>query len=99
MTKDIKFLTDYTPEPGEVFEILPGILWIRMPLPFRLNHINLWMIEEEDGWTLVDTGINDDCTKKLWRIIFDRNLSGKSISRLICTSSSVDARISFGKNS
>jgi len=85
MAKGIKFLTDHIPELGDVYEISPGILWIRMPLPFRLNHINLWMIEEEDGWTLVDTGINDDRTKELWRIIFNNNLNGKSISRLICT--------------
>jgi glyoxylase-like metal-dependent hydrolase (beta-lactamase superfamily II) len=85
MTQEIKFLTEHIPEPGEVYEILSGIQWIRMPLPFRLNHINLWMIEEENGWVLIDTGINDNRTKSLWREIFVRTLNGKPLSRLICT--------------
>jgi glyoxylase-like metal-dependent hydrolase (beta-lactamase superfamily II) len=56
-----------------------------MPLPFKLNHINLWLIEEKDGWVLVDTGVNDRRTKTLWRDIFKRVLKGKPLSRLICT--------------
>ena len=34
------------PEPGDIKNVAPGIYWLRMPLPFQLNHINLWMIEE-----------------------------------------------------
>jgi glyoxylase-like metal-dependent hydrolase (beta-lactamase superfamily II) len=83
--QEIKYLTDHVPEPGEVYEITPGIQWIRMPLPFQLNHINLWLLEEEDGWALVDTGINDDRTKQLWRDIFGRVLNGKPLTKLICT--------------
>ena len=85
MTQKIKKLTDHTPEPGEVYEISPGILWIRMPLPFRLNHINLWLIEEAVGWVLIDSGINDECTKELWEKLFNSVLDGKPITRLICT--------------
>ncbi len=85
MTQEIEFLTDHIPEPGEVYEITPGIKWIRMPLPFRLNHINLWLLEDEDGWTMVDTGINDDRTKELWRSILGRVLNGKPLAKLVCT--------------
>jgi glyoxylase-like metal-dependent hydrolase (beta-lactamase superfamily II) len=85
VTSEIEFLSDHIPEPGEVYEITPGIQWIRMPLPFLLNHINLWMIEEEDGWVLIDTGINDERTKEIWRDIFGRVLNGKPLSRLVCT--------------
>ena len=85
VTQKIKKLTDHTPEPGEVYEISPGILWIRMPLPFRLNHINLWLIEEAVGWVLIDSGINDECTKELWEKLFNSVLDGKPITRLICT--------------
>ena len=35
-----------------------GVLWVRMPLPFQLNHINLWLLEDGNGWALIDTGIN-----------------------------------------
>ena len=51
------------PEPpptGEVIEIAPGILWARIPLPFRLNHINVYLIEDGDGWAVLDTGIDND---------------------------------------
>ena len=85
MSQKIELVTDHIPEPGDWYEISPGILWIRMPLPFRLNHINLWLIEEVDGWVLVDSGINDDTTKGLWEKIFVKVLNGKPISRLICT--------------
>ena len=43
------------PAPGETIEVAPGILWIRMPLPFRLNHINIYLIEDGDGWAILDT--------------------------------------------
>ena len=56
-----------------------------MPLPFRLNHINLWLIEEKDGWVLVDSGINDQRTRELWEKVFVEVLDGKPINRLICT--------------
>ena len=50
------------PAPGTVREVAPGVLWLRMPLPFTLNHINLWALADEDeqgpGWAIVDTGIN-----------------------------------------
>ncbi|MDP7624246.1 MAG: MBL fold metallo-hydrolase [Rhodospirillales bacterium] len=84
-TKPVEYLTDHVPEPGDVYEVLPGIQWIRMPLPFQLDHINLWMMEEEDGWVLVDTGINNNRTKEIWRDIFGRLLKGKPLKRLICT--------------
>ncbi|MBT4938839.1 MAG: MBL fold metallo-hydrolase, partial [Rhodospirillaceae bacterium] len=85
MTQNVEFLTDHIPEPGEVFEIVPGIQWIRMPLPFQLNHINLWLIEEEDGWALIDCGINDERTKDLWRGILGQVLNGKPLTKIICT--------------
>ena len=44
------------PEPGEIIRVAHGILWLRMPLPFALNHINLWLIDDGPTWTAVDTG-------------------------------------------
>ncbi len=44
------------PQPGEAINVADGVWWIRMPLPFALDHINLWILEDGDGWTLVDTG-------------------------------------------
>jgi len=73
------------PEPAEVIEVAPGISWVRMPLPFQLDHINLWLIEGDDGWTVVDTGVATDEVKALWRQVFQSGLKGKPVTGLIVT--------------
>jgi len=54
------------PAPGALRPIAPGVRWLRMGLPFALDHINLWLLEDEDGWTAVDTGLGDAPTRALW---------------------------------
>jgi glyoxylase-like metal-dependent hydrolase (beta-lactamase superfamily II) len=81
----LRYPFDRIPAPAEMMEAAPGIYWVRMPLPFQLNHINLWLIEEENGWTLVDTGVATDEVKTLWREIFATGLKGKPITRVIVT--------------
>ena len=71
-----------TPAPGQSIEVATGVHWISMPLPFQLDHINLWLLEDEQGWTIVDTGIGDAQTRTLWDRIFAR--LGK-VSRVILT--------------
>jgi glyoxylase-like metal-dependent hydrolase (beta-lactamase superfamily II) len=69
-----------TPPPGETIEVAPGVHWLSMPLPFRLDHINLWLLqdaeggsgENEAGWTVVDTGIGDAQTRALWDRLFEK---------------------------
>jgi glyoxylase-like metal-dependent hydrolase (beta-lactamase superfamily II) len=73
------------PPAGEVKQVAPGVLWVRMPLPFALRWINLWLIEDGVGWTLVDTGIQSDETREHWARIFAATLKGKPITRVICT--------------
>jgi glyoxylase-like metal-dependent hydrolase (beta-lactamase superfamily II) len=73
------------PPPGTAREIAPGVRWLRMPLPFALDHINLWLIADGGGWAIVDTGINSAETKTLWERIFATALDGKPVTRLICT--------------
>ncbi|MEZ5958506.1 MAG: MBL fold metallo-hydrolase [Hyphomonadaceae bacterium] len=73
------------PEPGVAREIAPGVHWVRMPLPFALQWINLWLLEDGDGWTIVDTGIAMEETRGHWRAIFDAKLNGKPVKRVICT--------------
>ena len=72
-------------EYGETKEVIPGIYWIRMPLPFALNHINLWLIADGDGWTIIDTGYNSDDTRKFWENIFSKLLGGRPVKRIIVT--------------
>lgn len=73
------------PALGEAVQVAPGIRWLRMPLPFALDHINLWLIEDGEGWALIDTGIADDTTRALWTGAFDTALGGRPITRLIAT--------------
>jgi glyoxylase-like metal-dependent hydrolase (beta-lactamase superfamily II) len=58
------------PAAGISLEIVPGLRWLRMPLPFALDHINLWLLEDGPGWTIVDCGIATDITRDLWEQIF-----------------------------
>ncbi|MNO63702.1 Hydroxyacylglutathione hydrolase [compost metagenome] len=58
------------PEPGAVREIAPGVLWLRMPLPLSLDHINLWAVRDGDGWAIFDTGMHTPTTVDAWRTLF-----------------------------
>lgn len=85
MPATVTYEFDGHPELGETREVAPGVHWLRMPLPFQLDHINLWLLEDNDGWTIVDTGINRDEVKEAWERIFSRCLRGKSVKRIIVT--------------
>jgi len=76
---------DQAPEPGEVTEVAEGVFWIRMPMWGRLNHINVWLLKDYDGWTIVDTGLCNDEVQGLWQKIFDNHLGGLPIKRVIAT--------------
>jgi glyoxylase-like metal-dependent hydrolase (beta-lactamase superfamily II) len=73
------------PTPGTTIEVAPGVKWLRMPLPFRLNHINLWLLEDGPGWAIVDTGVGLDDVRALWERIFAGPLGGRPITRVIVT--------------
>ena len=77
------------PAPGESILVAPGIYWIRMPLPFKLDHINLWLLEdnddEDDGWTIVDTGYGVADTHALWERHFIETMRGLPVKRIIVT--------------
>jgi glyoxylase-like metal-dependent hydrolase (beta-lactamase superfamily II) len=77
---------DGTPETGTTMEVAPGVHWLRMPLPFALNHINLWLLEDDDGWTIVDTGINSDEVKAAWQQIEAQHFTDeRPVKRVIVT--------------
>ena len=77
------------PAPGESILVAPGIYWIRMPLPFKLDHINLWLLEDNDengdGWTIVDTGYGVTDTHELWARHLAGVMRGLPIKRIIVT--------------
>jgi glyoxylase-like metal-dependent hydrolase (beta-lactamase superfamily II) len=77
------------PEGGHWLEVAPGIRWVRMPLPFALDHINLYLLADEidgrQGWTLVDCGVASDAIRAHWEQIFATGLDGLPILRVLCT--------------
>ncbi|MEE4216431.1 MAG: MBL fold metallo-hydrolase [Xanthomonadales bacterium] len=73
------------PESGEVLKIAPGIRWLRLSLPFQLNHINVWLLREDDGWALVDTGLFTHTTREVWKDVLERGLGGVPLSRILVT--------------
>ena len=73
------------PAPGALVEVGPGIFWLRMPLPFALDHINLWLLADGDAWTIVDCGFGTAPTRQLWQAIFAESLDGRRISRIAVT--------------
>ncbi len=83
--KGLVFPFPVAPEPGKVIEVAPGILWARMPLPFRLNHVNVYLIDDGDGWAVLDTGIGDDATRAAWEALLAGPLRGARLTRLIVT--------------
>ena len=66
----LQFPHAVAPAPGACLEVAPGLRWLRMPLPFALEHINLWLLQDGEGWTMVDCGIATDATKALWEQVF-----------------------------
>lgn len=74
------------PRPGETIEVAPGLEWLSMPLHFSLKFINNWLIDDGDGWTIVDTGIPYDETRDAWRkLLGERVTDAKPLKRVIVT--------------
>jgi glyoxylase-like metal-dependent hydrolase (beta-lactamase superfamily II) len=80
---------DTLPAPGTTLELVPGVRWIRMALPFALDHINLWLLRDHldgrDGWTVVDCCIARDEARAQWQQIFEDELQGLPVLRVIVT--------------
>ena len=81
----LKFPFEQTPAFGEVTEVAPGLLWLRLPLPFELDHVNMYLLEDGDGWAIVDTGIKTDEAKAIWKNVFAEKLANTPITRVIVT--------------
>lgn len=82
-------LGDTLPAPGATIDVAPGVRWIRMALPFTLDHINLWLLRDRldgrDGWTVVDCCIHRDEAKAQWEQVFAERLEGLPVLRVVVT--------------
>lgn len=75
----------FVPAADALLEVAEGVFWLRMPLPFSLDHINLWVLDAGDGWAIVDTGLNTGQGRKTWEGLFAGALAGKPVTRVIVT--------------
>jgi len=83
----LRYPFEHVPEAGtgEAVEIAPGLFWLRMPLAGSLKAINVWALEDGEGWTIVDTGLRTHESAQGWRAAFAGALAGKPVTRVICT--------------
>jgi glyoxylase-like metal-dependent hydrolase (beta-lactamase superfamily II) len=84
-TTALQFPYPIPPKPLELIEASPGIFWVRLPLPFRLDHVNVYLIEDGDGFTLIDAGIDNPASREMWAALFDGPLRGRPITRVLAT--------------
>ncbi|MDX1580080.1 MAG: MBL fold metallo-hydrolase [Alphaproteobacteria bacterium] len=82
---ELSYPYDDLPPAGTTREVAPGVHWLQMPLPFALDHINLYLIEDGEGWCVVDTGLKNEETQGYWEQIFETALGGKPVTRVIVT--------------
>ncbi|MCW7536961.1 MBL fold metallo-hydrolase [Aquabacterium sp. A7-Y] len=73
------------PEPGHTLAVAPGVHWIRMPLPYKPDHINVWALQDGEGWAVVDTGARTDDTALLWQQLLCEAAEGVPLTRVFVT--------------
>lgn len=77
------------PATDEAIDVAAGIRWVRLRLPFALDHVNAWLLRDawggRDGWTLVDCGIADAVTRAQWEGLLAHRLDGLPLLRVLCT--------------
>lgn len=81
----VQYTIEQTPDPGATMQVAPGIHWLRMPLPFALSHINLWLLEGSDHWDIVDTGVCNKEAQAVWRRVFSDVTRNAPVDRIIVT--------------
>lgn len=71
------------PAYGETVEVADGVLWLRLPLPYQLDHVNIYLLREGNGWAVIDAGIYDARTVEIWEALFEGVLKGTPLTRLL----------------
>ena len=84
-TLALRYPWETPPSGSEAIEVAEGVLWMRLPLPMKLDHVNVYALDEGDSWTIVDTGFDSRKTRGIWAEIMDGPLQGKPVSRVIVT--------------
>lgn len=90
MIDEIAYAFETAPSPGTVTELSPGLFWACMPLPFQLNHVNLWLLQGTDGWSVIDAGCDTPAIRQAWEDLLAGPMGGQPMKRLIATHGHVD---------
>lgn len=85
MTHTLSYPFADIPPSATRHEVAPGVYWLRFPLPFALDHINLWLLADDAGWTVVDTGLGVRPSQKIWKALLAEQLDGKPLTRVVVT--------------
>jgi glyoxylase-like metal-dependent hydrolase (beta-lactamase superfamily II) len=90
MSDDLKFTVQRPPAYGELTDVLPGLFWVRLPVPTPPNHVNCWLLDNGPGWTLVDCGMNTDDIFEIWDKLWRGLLRSRPLQNLTVTHAHVD---------
>ncbi|MEM8572522.1 MAG: MBL fold metallo-hydrolase [Pseudomonadota bacterium] len=81
----VRYVFGTPPGFGEAVEVADGVLWFRLALPRLPNHVNVYALDDGDGWTIVDTGLCTPGVRAAWEAILSGPLSGRPVRRVIVT--------------
>ena len=83
--RELEYLAVDPPEPGRAVPVAEGLLWARIPLPMELTHINVWLMQDGGGWTLVDTGMAADPCREAWASLERGVVGHRGLRRIFVT--------------
>ncbi|MEM9580413.1 MAG: MBL fold metallo-hydrolase, partial [Pseudomonadota bacterium] len=81
----IRYPWEVPPGGAEAIEVAPGVLWMRLPLPMKLDHVNIYALDDGDSWTVIDTGFASRKSRAIWADLMAGPLGGKPVSRVLVT--------------
>lgn len=81
----LRFPWEEAPDEAEAVEVARGVLWFRLPLPMKLDHVNCYALADDDGWTIVDTGFDTKRTRAIWAKLLAGPLAGRPVVRVLIT--------------
>ena len=85
LSEVLRYPWEQPPGQGEAIEVAEGVLWMRLPLPMKLDHVNVYALDDGDGWTIIDTGFSTGLTREIWGTLLSGPLGGKPVRRVVVT--------------
>lgn len=73
------------PDEGDAIKVADGVLWMRLPLPMALDHVNVYALDDGESWTVIDTGIHSKRSIRIWEALLAGPLRAKPVRRVVVT--------------